>query len=134
MVILFTPLPKPTANGKWRCANAKPASVSKISHFHEDFELRDFLTKMLDIHKCVDLLNGSSLYRGDEVNDNESFLLSYTIPRRVIEPVLITCEEDFMQMRGDATKKLEAEVKVYIVKNKVRFLYFSTSPFSATII
>ena len=123
MVILFTPVPKPQPNVKRRQANAKPASVSKISHFHEDFTLRDFLTKVLDTHKQVDLLNGSSLYRGEELDDDNSFSLSYTIPRCVIEPVLIACEADFMQMRADATKKIEAEVKLYVVENKVHSLY-----------
>ena len=46
----------------------------------------------------------------------------------------MTCEEDFVQMRADATKKLEAEVKVYVIKNKVQFLYFSISPFSPMIV
>jgi len=35
-------------------------------------------------------------------------------------------------MRADATKKIEAEVKLYVVKNKVHSLYFFYLAFSAT--
>jgi hypothetical protein len=33
----------------------------------------------------------------------------------------ITSEGDFVQMREEATKKLSAEVKLYIIENKVHF-------------
>jgi hypothetical protein len=133
MVVVFTPLPKPPAKGKRPRTNAKPATVSKISHFHEDFTLRDFLTKVLDMNKRLDLLNGSSLYHGEELDDGDSLSLSYTILRRVTEPISITCEEDFTQMKDIATKKTEAEVKLYLVEKKVCFLCSSTSPFSASV-
>ena len=95
--------------------------MSKISHFHEDFALWDFLTKVLDMNKHLDLLNGLSLYYGEELDDNNSLSLSYTILCRVTEPVSITCKEDFTQMKDIATKKIEAEVKLYLVKKKVCF-------------
>ena len=71
------------------------------------------------MHKRVDLLNGLSLYLEEEVDDGDPVSLSYTILCCVTEPVSITCEDDFTQMKDIATKKLEAEVKLYLVENKV---------------
>ena len=71
------------------------------------------------MHKRVDLLNGLSLYLEEEVDDGDLFCLSYTILRCVTEPVSITCEDDFTQIKDIAMKKLEVEVKLYLVENKV---------------
>jgi len=122
--LMFTPLPTRPTNGKRPRSNAKAPTVTKINHFHEDFGFRDFLIKLVSLLEREDLLEGSCLYQGGELdNDSEdSFSLAYTIPRHVTVQVRITNEGDFVQMRDEATKKLSAEVKVYIIEKKVRFI------------
>ena len=45
------------------------------------------------------------------------------IPQHVTVQVRTTNEGDFVQMKDKATKKLLAEVKVYILENKVHFIF-----------
>jgi hypothetical protein len=109
-------------NGKRPRSNAKASTITKINYFHEDFEFRDFLAKLVNLLERNDLVEGSCLYQGREPDNEDSFSLAYTIPRRVTVQVRITSEEDFVQMRDEATKKSSAEVKLYINENKVRFI------------
>ena len=119
---MFTPLPtRPTTSGKRPRSNAKAPTVTKINHFHEEFGFRDFLVKVIRLIERDDLLEGSCLYQDREPDNEDSFSLAYTIPRRVTVQVGITSEGDFVQMMEEAMKKLSAEVKLYIVEKKVRF-------------
>ena len=122
LFLIFTPLLAHPTNGKRPRSNAKPPTITKINHFHEDYGFRDLLVKLVNVLERDDLLNGSWLYHGSELDNGDSFSLAYTIPRRVTVQVRITCEEDFVQMRDEATKKIAAEVKFYIVENKVHLI------------
>jgi len=119
MTIIFTPLPSVAPTGKKRRANAKAPVVTKISYFHESFALKDFLSKVFIILKRDDLIEHSWLYHGHERDEPNSFSTSYTVPRRVVEQIEIHEDEDYQQMVKEATQKISAEVKVFIVEQKV---------------
>lgn len=121
VTIIFTPLPS-VAPVKKRRANAKAPIVTKISYFHENFTMKDFLSKVTTILKHDDLLEMSWLYHGYEREEPNSFSVFYTVPRRVIEQVEIHENEDYMQMVQEATQKNSAEVKVFIIEQKVCFI------------
>ena len=93
--------------------------MSKLTYFHEDFTLQDFLAKALILMKRDELITHSWLYQGRDLDEPNSFTASYTIPRRVIEQIAINDDRDFKQMVEEATKKGAAEVKLYIVEQKV---------------
>lgn len=118
-MILFTPLVTPTDAGKKRRANAKPPVMTKIEYFHEDVPLRDFLTKILASLKRQDLFESSWLFQGHELDRGDCFALSYTIPRRVTDQVVISDGKDYKEMVHEASSKLPHEVKVYMVENQV---------------
>ena len=85
MTILFTPVPAPV--------------ITKIDYFHEDIPLHDFLTKILTMnlnHK--DLFEWSWLFQGEQLDDPDSFSLSYTIPCQVTDQVNISNKKDYKQM------------------------------------
>jgi len=130
MTIIFTPLPS-VAPGKKRRANAKAPVVKKISYFHESFALKDFLSKVFIILKRDDLIEHPWLYHGHERDEPNSFSTSYTVPWRVVEQVEINEDEDYQQMvKEEATQKISAEVKVFIIEQKVCCLlpyYVSTT-------
>jgi hypothetical protein len=69
--------------------------------------------------KREDLMAHSWLYQGRDLDKPNSFTASYTIPWRVIEQIAINEDHDFKQMVEEATKKGAAEVKLYIVEQKV---------------
>ncbi|KJA25411.1 hypothetical protein HYPSUDRAFT_109643, partial [Hypholoma sublateritium FD-334 SS-4] len=119
MTILFTPLVTPTDAGKKRRANAKPLVMTKIEYFHEDVPLRDFLTKILASLKRQDLFESSWLFQGHELDRGDCFALSYTIPRRVTDQVVIGDGKDYKEMVHEASSKLPHEVKVYMVENQI---------------
>lgn len=121
MIVNFTPI-HVADRSKKRRANAKAPSVTKILHFHEDFTLRDVLSKILTQIKGERLIAHSWLFRGQELDEPDSFSMSYTIPRRVTEQITINEESDYHEMIEEATKKTAAEVKVYIVELKVRYI------------
>jgi len=121
MTIIFTPLPS-VVQSKKRRANAKAPVVTKISYFHESFALKDFLSKVLIILKRDDLMEHSWLYHGHEREEPNSFSTSYTVPRRVVDQVEIREDEDYKQMVEEATQKISAEVKVFIIEHKVCFI------------
>lgn len=79
VIIVFTPLPGENPSKKRR-ANAKPATISKITHFHEDYGLKEFIVKILKTIKREDLIEWSWLYRDEELERPDSFSASYTIP------------------------------------------------------
>ncbi|KAF8958724.1 hypothetical protein BDZ97DRAFT_1915991 [Flammula alnicola] len=118
MTLLFTPLIAPLEPGKKRRANAKPPVMTRIDHFHEDVPLRDFLIKALTSLKREDLFECSWLFQGQELDDADSFSLSYTIPRRVTDQVVVVNEKDYKQMVEEASNKSPFEVKLYVVENK----------------
>ena len=93
--------------------------MSKLVYFHEDFTFQDFLSKVVILIKREDLIGHSWLYQGQELDEPDSFVMSYTIPRRVTEQIAINDECDFKQMVEEATKKYAAEVKIYMVEQKV---------------
>jgi hypothetical protein len=116
--LLFSPIPTANRSKKHR-ANAKAPVVSRLTYFHEDFAFQDFLSKMILLIAREDLIAHSWLYQGQELDEPDSFTLSYTITRRVTEQIAINNGRDFKQMVEEATKKQAAEVKVYIVEQKV---------------
>jgi hypothetical protein len=118
LTVLFTPIPV-VDRTKRRRANAKAPLLSKITYFHEDFAMKDFLVKALILMKRDDLIMHSWLYQGHDLDEPNSFTASYTIPRCVIEQIAINEDRDFKQMVEEATKKGTAEVKLYIVEQKV---------------
>jgi len=122
LFLIFNPLCARPTNGKRPRSNAKPPTITKINHFHEDFRFRDLIVKLVNLVEQDDLLDGSWLYHGSELNNGDSFSLAYTIPCRVTVQVRITCEEDFVQMKDEATKKIAAEVKFFVIKNKVHHI------------
>lgn len=123
MTVLFTPLVAPPEPGKKRRANAKPSVITKIDHFHEDIPLRDFVVKAITCLKREDLFEQSWIFQGHELNEPNSFSLSYTIPRCVTDQVEIGDEKDYKHMLEEATNKSPHEVKVYIAENKVCHLH-----------
>jgi len=135
MTILFTPLPAPLAPGKKRRVNTKQPVITKIDYFHEDVPVRNFLTKTLSINlKCEDLFESSWLFQGEQLDDPDSFSLSYTIPHRVTDQVNITNEKDYKQMVDKATSRSPFEVKLFIIENKVcRIKFFCTLCYNAFI-
>jgi hypothetical protein len=104
LTVLFTPIPVVNRT-KRRRANAKTPVLSKLTYFHEDFTLQDFLAKALILMKREDLITYSWLYQGQDLDEPNSFTASYTIPRRVIEQIAINDDHDFKQMVEEATKK-----------------------------
>jgi hypothetical protein len=66
-----------------------------------------------------DLIPHSWLYHGQELDEPDTFTMSYTIPRRITDQIAINGERDFKQMVEEATKKDNAEIKVYIIEQKV---------------
>lgn len=118
MLVNFTPIPV-VEPGKKRRANAKHPVLTKIIHFHEDFTLQDLLSKILMTLKREDLITHSWLYHGRELVESNSISVSYTIPRRVLEQIIINDDADFKQMVEEATFKLAAEAKLFIVEKKV---------------
>ncbi|KDR74191.1 hypothetical protein GALMADRAFT_21465, partial [Galerina marginata CBS 339.88] len=118
MTLLFTPLLAPLEAGKRRRANAKPPVTTKIEYFHEDVPIRDFVIKALDSVKRTDLFESSWIFQGHELNTDDCFTLSYTIPRRVTDQVIVSNEKDYKQMIEEITSKSPFEVKVFIVENK----------------
>lgn len=117
--IIFTPLPEENPSKKHR-ANAKPVTISKITHFHKDVGIKEFIVKVLQTIHWEELIEFSWLYRaGEEMEQADSFSAAYSIPQRVVEPITINDEEDFKQMVEEATKKANAEVKIMITENKV---------------
>ena len=116
--VLFTPIPSANPSKKRR-ANAKVPVVSKLTFFHEDFKFQDFLSKMILLINRRDLIRHSWLYHGGELDEPDSIEMSYTIPRRVTDQIAINGERDFKQMVEEATKKDTAEVKLYIIEQKV---------------
>lgn len=129
MTLLFTPLLAPPEAGKKRRANAKPPVMTRIEYFHEDVPLRDFLIKTLTSIKRRDLFESSWLFQGRELDGNDCFIFSYTIPRRVTDQVIISDEKDYKQMVVEALSKSPFELKVYIVEKKVchfKYLLFSS--------
>jgi hypothetical protein len=126
MTIVFTPLHQPLEARKKRRANAKPTVITKIDHFYEALPLRDFLAKAIGTNlKREDLFEHSWIFQGQELEDGDSFSLSYTIPRRVTDQVEIDNDKDYAQMVDEATNKAPCEVKLFIVKNQVCFLNLS---------
>lgn len=121
MTIAFTPL-QPSEAGKKRRANAKAPVISKIEYFHKDASMRDFLAKMLLSLKRDDLFETSWLFRGRDLHQNNSFMLAYTIPRRVTDQVVITEEKDYREMVDQATDRAPNELKVYLVEQQVSCL------------
>ncbi|EDR07888.1 uncharacterized protein LACBIDRAFT_298195 [Laccaria bicolor S238N-H82] len=120
MTIVFTPLLPPPDPRKKRRANAKATVVTKIDHFHEDVPLRDFLSKTIGTNlKRDDLFENLWLFQGQELDDADSFSLSYTIPRRVTDVVDIDNDKDYVQMVTEATNKPPFEVKLFIVENQI---------------
>ena len=121
MTVLFSPLLPPlrVENGKKRRANAKPPVTTRIEYFHEDVPLRNFLVKALDSVKRNDLFECSWIFQGHELDTDDCLTLSYTIPRRVTDQIVISNERDYKQMMDEITSKSPFEVKVYIVENKV---------------
>lgn len=118
MTVLFTPLHRLEA-GKKRRANAKPPVITKIEYFHEDVPLRDFLTKILTSVKREDLFESSWLFRGRNLDRNNCFTLSYTIPQRVTDQIIVSNLRDYSEMVDQATSKSPHEVKVYVVEQQV---------------
>ncbi|KDR71157.1 hypothetical protein GALMADRAFT_25054, partial [Galerina marginata CBS 339.88] len=118
MTLLFTPLLAPLEAGKRRRANAKPPVTTKIEHFHEDVPLCDFVIKALDSVKRTDLFGLSWIFQGHELDTDDCFTLSYTIPRRVTDQVTVSNEKDYSQMIDEITSKSPFEVKVFMVENK----------------
>ncbi len=119
MTIMFTALLSPLDAGKKRRANAKPPVLTKIEHFHEDMPLRDFLTKLIILIKRQDLFETSWLFHGDELDTDDCFTLSYTIPRRVTDQVIISDGRDYKEMVDEASNKSPHEVKVYMIEKQV---------------
>ena len=118
MTVLFTPL-RPLEAGKKRRANAKPPVITKLEYFHEEVPLRDFLTKILMSVKREDLFESSWLFRVRNLDRNDCFTLSYTIPRRVTDQIIISNLRDYSEMVDQATSKSPHEVKVYVIENQV---------------
>ena len=116
--ITFMPLVPLQNPGKRARANAKAVSISKFSYFHEDYELRDFLVKIITALDRLDLLEFSWLYNG-ELDTPNSFTVTYTIPRRVTAQVAIVKDTDYVAMMKEAVKKKDAEIKVFITEHKV---------------
>lgn len=83
--------------------------------------MRDFLTTVLLCLGQIELVAGSRLYQDALPDDaEESFTISYTIPRRVTNPIFINNEKDYEQLLREATGKPPYEVKVFLVQNQVR--------------
>ncbi|KAF8812901.1 hypothetical protein BYT27DRAFT_7004650, partial [Phlegmacium glaucopus] len=118
MTLLFTPLIAPLETGKKRRANAKPPVTTKIKYFHEDILLCDFLIKALDSIKRHDLFECSWIFQGRELDTDDCLTLSYTIPQRVTDQVIVSNQRDYKQMIDEITSKSPFKVKVYIVENK----------------
>ncbi|KAF8149570.1 hypothetical protein B0H34DRAFT_637620, partial [Crassisporium funariophilum] len=118
MTLLFTSLLAPLEAGKRCRANAKPPVTTNIEYFHEDFPLRDFVIKALDSVKHTDLFGLSWILQGHELDTDDCFTLSYTIPQRVTDQVIVSNEKDYNQMIDEITSKSPFEVKVFIVENK----------------
>jgi hypothetical protein len=125
MTLLFTPLVATPEAGRKRRANAKPPIMTRIEYFHEDVPLRDFLIKTLTSIKRPDLFESSWLFQGRELDGNDCLMLSYTIPRRVTDQVIISDEKDYKQMVDEASSKSPFELKVYVVEKKVCQLQIS---------
>lgn len=133
MTIVFTPLPPAETAQKRARKNAKPTTTSVIEHFHEDMPLADVIVKILFVAlKRNDLIEHSCLWHDQEPDETDSFSLSYTIPRRVTNPVRINKGKDFEQLLHKATRSKPHEVKFYIVENKVRIL--PTAPWMCSLI
>lgn len=127
MTIVFSPLPTP-AVGKKRCANARPTTVTKINnYFHEETSLPEILFSVFTILNQHDLLEGSCLFHGLDVNNNntDTFTLTYTIPQCVSTEVRITDAKDFGEMVDEATYKDTAEVKFFVVEQVWSNFFFS---------
>jgi hypothetical protein len=118
MLVNFTPIPV-VEPGKKRRANAKDPVLTKITHFHEDFTLQDLLSKILVTLKREDLIAHSWLYHGHALEESDLISVSYTIPRHVLEQIIINDTADFKQMVEEATFKLAAEAKLFIIEKKV---------------
>jgi hypothetical protein len=125
MTLVFTPLPPPPKDGKRRRSNAKAPSVTKINYFHEDFALQDLISKAVHLLERLDLIEGSWLYQGRELDNEDSFSLCYTIPHHVTEQVVISGDADFKQMIEEVTNKAVAKVKLFLMVNKVCPSHFS---------
>jgi hypothetical protein len=93
MVIAFMPLENPK---KKRRANAKRQTQNSVAHFHEEFEFKDWLVKVVAAVGRQDLLANSALY--NRTASANSFTLSYTVPRKVTDEILIRNEDDFKEM------------------------------------
>ena len=119
MTIIFMPLPSVVQSKKCR-ANAPV--ITNISYFHESFALKDFLSKVLIILKHDDCMEHSWLYHGHEHEEPNSFSTSYTVPWHLVDQVEIHEDEDYKQIIEEATQKIFAEVKVFIIENKVCFI------------
>jgi hypothetical protein len=98
-----------------------PPVITKIGYFYKKFALKDFVSKIVIVLKRDDLLEKSWLYHGYEREEPNSFSIFYTIPRRVVDQVEIHESEDYKQMVEEATQKNSAEVKVFIIEQKVCF-------------
>ena len=95
----------------------------KINHFHEDVPLHNFLSKAIGTNlKCNDLFEHSWLFQGHELDNADSFSLSYTILRHVTDQVNIGNDKDYAQMVTKVTNKSPFEVKLFIGKNQVCYL------------
>ncbi|KAH6869009.1 hypothetical protein BKA70DRAFT_1132100 [Coprinopsis sp. MPI-PUGE-AT-0042] len=93
--ICFTPLLDPK---KKRRANAKAPTVNYSMSFHEEFAFRDWLVKVVTTIGRQDLLQGSCLYKEVECDDTDSFILSYTVPRKVSDAIVLQNEEHFQEL------------------------------------
>ncbi|TFK63535.1 hypothetical protein BDN72DRAFT_720902, partial [Pluteus cervinus] len=120
MTIVFTPLSSPDPSKKRR-ANAKPTPIMKINNFfHGELSFPDALNEIFLVLDQVDLLEDSQLFQGKDLDneDRDSFILTYTVPRRVSTAVQINDAKDFGEMLDEATYKDAAKVKFFVVEQK----------------
>lgn len=92
---------------------------SPRSPFHEDYGLPEFIVKAFRTLDRADLIEHSWLYHGQALDTPNSFSMAYTIPRKFTDQVQINNVDDFKQMVKEATYKIAAEVKLFLVEHKV---------------
>ena len=84
--------------------------------------LNEFLVKVVGLLKHENLLKLSHLFHHETFDEDmpNSFTAKYTVPRKVKDPIQLNDPSDFRQMVLEATSQKSAEIKLSIVKHKVR--------------
>lgn len=102
-------------------ANQKPSTESCLLYFHEDMALRDWIVKLLrdGLHRQY-LLENASIWNGKASDDGNSVSITYTVPRKVKDPLRLRTEDDFDNMLEEAksldTSKDGARVLVTVTE------------------